>query len=1749
MQQAHITLYGHPKSIDLPVFGAKVIACYECTLDIHGAPQVSWTTLAETAMPGATSIKLMQPVEWPVGSKIAIATTDFESPHSSHTEVAQVESITESGTRVNLRDTRVCHEYSNSGLPKTCKHTSDGALTYPHLGEELVLGGRTVAFRAEVGLLSRNIVVEGDYDARLCPLADLADDGVTRLSCNQFGAQIFLSSPGHESLIGRMSNMEIRNGGQAFRLGRYAIHWHMIGNVKQSFQKNCSIHHSWNRGVAIHGVHFLLLRGNFAYHAMGHTFFIEDGVEHYNRLEGNLAIKTIPSMNLLNTDQTPACFWIVTGVNYVINNHAVASRRYGFWFRPERTVTGTSVNTPMKDHPINIPVLEFRGNQAHSNGKYGLRVFDIFKPNEASVFQDTFVWRNGKAGFTATVVGKVGFDGMIAVQNGHVVFEGRENYVESWDENYIRNALFVDWVPLPLAESFGIFEDNFQAVEALGGPMEEGILLPWNNQPGGGMSISNVTFVNFKNACIRGCAHCGRGGSPYFGDGAFETRFDQMTFINSSERVLFRHPNEAYFHDLDGSLTGTGIVESYTRGGTVRGASFVGTSPLLPPGACTPSAYSSHGTGGSVCEGHIFKRMWYHPKTPETWVGKALYPSSPTTSTATFTTFTFTTTTTTTCVRPTHQHRVQVDTCQTLQAECNCLPYLKKKWKGHVWLAAEGERYNVFQDLQTYELADIVSFSIQMWDVAPMDDSTLYELRQCRQVNHLDIVSFSMNMWDVAPMEDFQISHKFLEWEAADRFGRPMYWQDGGNFNGNQRYPVNYNFNASELAAGTYGTLKRNTAWASVDADAMAIYVMGNASAGDLAVPMPDTPNFEYAVVPDSDGYGAVHTLQIRGRSSGSNVHREGTFQIKPCKRNGCWPPPPAPPPPPPDNFFSLWSAESTWANLTGHAANPLNVLKEIPLGRRRFAYTVKEQQNWNSSVPSHYDNVWIPSWKKVLLDVSTPILGKIVVEGVLVINSTDTISLDAVYIELKGGTLIIAETDIEGNVVGPFQGSPPPSSVFWQYLCNCTVTLHGTNLLLSAIHGENPRETPGYVVGKEALLMDGGMLGVMGTFIAKGRPVGRSWANLANTSSAGATFVDVAATVAWEMGAEVVVTATDFGVHEAETRRILSTTPLTSGVTRLHLDAPLTFQHFSGEESHGTAGRSIEMRAKVGLLTRNVVIRGEGEGETLPYTQWNSAAGGAPAGAGDCGNGVCQNLENSKSCPADCVGPSYEYGAAILVAGYTEDFVYCSQEQNCESGYRRSFAGHVEMEDVEMRYHGQNNLRPSLRFANLPRKAAKSFVRNVAFNRGYSQVVEIDASSEVAVEWSVSFRSMLPSVRILPAARDAVVNNTLLISSIFWNTHRGAIQGKGLANAKINAMIGAVHVESASAKVLDVVVAGSERSGFSGKGVPCGDALRFQGNEVSASLAGYWYDQTLSPPLKCAAITNLTAWKIYEYGVYAETQGVEELQTMTGDDTRSQIVGLRSADARAGVLTILGGGNAIAHQFYMAWCDHLPLDHVGVYIGSSLSSSNMAPLVFSWSDGGAYAALYGSLAIEDSTFARFETSPCSSTAGVSRKLKTASDRAISSLPPSAGQADSSLSTTTRRLEVSAVPRDAIARMHHPSPSWINQADCIDMDCDGPKHNLIRDVDGTLIGGSGGTILPEAEHFSSKSFFGLPYKDGINFGGQPFWYPNVPAVMRSDMQGFPVNLSATSLRNGYGITREGCTFRDAWFNQNLNPNR
>jgi len=84
----------------------------------------------------------------------------------------------------------------------------------------------------------------------------------------------------------------------------------MIGNVLESYIKKCAVYHSYNRAVTIHGVHHLTIKQNVAYNAMGHTYFIEDGIETHNVLEENIGIATQRSWSLLMTDQTPATFWI-----------------------------------------------------------------------------------------------------------------------------------------------------------------------------------------------------------------------------------------------------------------------------------------------------------------------------------------------------------------------------------------------------------------------------------------------------------------------------------------------------------------------------------------------------------------------------------------------------------------------------------------------------------------------------------------------------------------------------------------------------------------------------------------------------------------------------------------------------------------------------------------------------------------------------------------------------------------------------------------------------------------------------------------------------------------------------------------------------------------------------------------------------------------------------------------------------------------------------------------------------------------------------------------------------------------------------------------------------------------------------------------------------------------------------------------------------------------------------------------------
>lgn len=103
---------------------------------------------------------------------------------------------------------------------------------FTHRSEIVTIEGRVVDMRVEIGLLSRNVIIQGDDGSD----ADLY--GVHTIA--------FMSG------IYRMENAEIRRCGQAFNFGRYCTHSHMAGNMITSYVKANSIHHSYQRACTTH---------------------------------------------------------------------------------------------------------------------------------------------------------------------------------------------------------------------------------------------------------------------------------------------------------------------------------------------------------------------------------------------------------------------------------------------------------------------------------------------------------------------------------------------------------------------------------------------------------------------------------------------------------------------------------------------------------------------------------------------------------------------------------------------------------------------------------------------------------------------------------------------------------------------------------------------------------------------------------------------------------------------------------------------------------------------------------------------------------------------------------------------------------------------------------------------------------------------------------------------------------------------------------------------------------------------------------------------------------------------------------------------------------------------------------------------------------------------------------------------------------------------------------------------------------
>ena len=524
-----VTLYGTKESPTLPIYGNKVIAIMEGLLDIHGTPRShTWTVLDSTAAIGDTSIVVQGAVDWVAGEQIVIASTDHDHYQSESRTIASV-----------------AKNSPSSGLTTI---TFDDALVNRHYADIQGIEDQVFEMRAEVGLLTRNVVIQGDDQSQKL----------------QYGAHIMAHGhSGDDSSIVRISYTEVRQAGQAYNMARYPIHLHLIGNVRESYVLGNAIHHTYNRAVTIHGVHYLRVQKNFAYWVMGHTIFIEDGIETHNVIEDNLVINTMASTSLLETDQTPACFWITNPNNIWRRNHAAGSDRYGFWFDLREHPQGPSATDSIC--PIGERLGEFTDNQAHSSGRYGLRVFHELVPRTypclpiqpyeenppvPAQFTNFLGWKNMRNGVIGERLGAIKFKNIKTADNLRAGIEISFGDLSPPDTLLVEDAWIVGTTP-----------ENGDDLSKYTDRIVKGLITPRVDN----FLARNVHFSNFASGmtAIETCSHCEHPAST--DAGARTSFFEGLTFNNVVQRVRFNAPYKEILIDRDGSLTdntvgGKGVV-------------------------------------------------------------------------------------------------------------------------------------------------------------------------------------------------------------------------------------------------------------------------------------------------------------------------------------------------------------------------------------------------------------------------------------------------------------------------------------------------------------------------------------------------------------------------------------------------------------------------------------------------------------------------------------------------------------------------------------------------------------------------------------------------------------------------------------------------------------------------------------------------------------------------------------------------------------------------------------------------------------------------------------------------------------------------------------------------------------------------------------------------------------------------------------------------------------------------------------
>lgn len=530
-----MTLKGQNRAESVMGMGTKVLAAMSGGLiSMHGEERTSWLMLDQTANAGARTIQVEYGTNWRKGDTIVISSTDDDM---NHAEVRQITQI--NGKTLHL----------------------NAPLSYRHFGEVQTFSNAnktwTVDTRAEVGLLTRNIRIQGDAGS---------DNG-------KFGGHIMIM----EGSIGLMSGVELYRMGQAGILARYPFHWHVAGNVAGQYFRNSTVRKSYSRCVTVHGSHNALVEDNVCYDHIGHGYFLEDGVETGNVFRHNLGLLThrpSAALALIPSDiqdgkasRGPSTFWISNGDNTFIDNAAAGSDGLGFWYDTKNKPTGSAASMSQYKNvsPVTSKFGVFRDNRVHSSdmafssctnssGPVG------YTPSNKAVYKNLTVFAGG--------------DGAVWPCHGNQTFTN----LMVTDTGRAQSAGFV--APRPVTVEDSLFVANSKLSEGGRGRSRSAIGLY-----DFGAQLRDIHFENFDQEY---------GGNHVFtvisADVRFtNTRASGLTFANSDllydrrDPALDMTPSEwgALVHDEDGSF------------GVGANTALVADHPIMVDGTCT----DNYGTG------------------------------------------------------------------------------------------------------------------------------------------------------------------------------------------------------------------------------------------------------------------------------------------------------------------------------------------------------------------------------------------------------------------------------------------------------------------------------------------------------------------------------------------------------------------------------------------------------------------------------------------------------------------------------------------------------------------------------------------------------------------------------------------------------------------------------------------------------------------------------------------------------------------------------------------------------------------------------------------------------------------------------------------------------------------------------------------------------------------------------------------------------------------------------------------------